>query len=135
MLLGGCGAVGPLPSSYNGPVTGSIVTASINKKSAPQQVEASETALGEIRSTTCPGLALERDERRRRIAALKVAIANELTGAPTTLINALKRVSGKPEEGTVSFKELTIEQAQLDEIAVAAQRMSCPAETQAAAPQ
>jgi hypothetical protein len=133
LLLAGCGAVGPLPSSYSGPVTGSIVTASL-KTSAPQQVEASETALGEIRSTTCPGLALERDERRRRISALKVTIANELTGAPTTLIHALKRVGGKPEEGTIAFKELSIEQGQLDEIRVAAERMSCPVEAQAAAP-
>jgi hypothetical protein len=116
VALSGCG-MGALPSSHSGPVTGALATPG---------VAAASTGIDEIHSTTCPGLAIERQERLRRIAALQTAIAAELKNLPTTVAQAVQRASGAPEEGTLAYGEMMVERAQLDSIAAAGTRLRCP---------
>ncbi len=112
-----------MPSGYNGPVTGSIASGSL------QQIAASPAAVaGDVHSTTCPGLALERTERRKRIVELEARSKAELAALPVTLEQALQRTSERPEQGTNAYRELQSEQVLLDQIAAAAAKLGCPAE-------
>jgi hypothetical protein len=117
VMLGGCG-LGPLATSH-GPVTGSIGGSS-------QMTAAASAGISEIHSTTCPGLDVERQERLRRIAGLQTAMAAELVNPPTTVIQAMKRVSDAPEEGTVAHGQIMEERAYLASIGSAAARLGCP---------
>jgi hypothetical protein len=112
-----CGAI-PLGSS-DGLVTGSIAAANLQGVSAI-------AGNGEIHSTTCPGLDIERQERLRRIAGLQTAVSAELTNPPTTLAHAVLRASGAPEEGTTAHGQIMQERSYLASIALAAARLGCP---------
>jgi hypothetical protein len=117
--LAGCG-MGALPTSYNGPVTGSIAAANV------QAIAAASTGLSEIHSSTCPGLEIERTERLRRIAQWQKSITAELAGPPTTIAHAVLRASSTPEEGTNAYKEIMAERAYLASVATAAAKLGCP---------
>jgi hypothetical protein len=119
MALSGCG-LGALPSSNNGPVTGSLAAAH------GPAVAAASTGIDEIHSTTCPGLEIERQERSRRIATLQVAVAAELKNLPATVAQVVHRVSDTPEEGTVAYGEILAERTLLASNASAAARLGCP---------
>jgi hypothetical protein len=121
--LGGC-VMGPLPSSYSGPVTGSIGAGAVS--SSGQAIEQASTGLGEIRSSTCAGLALERQERLQRIAQLQTTVVAELASPPATLAQAVQRATGNPEEGTAAFKDISVERTQIASIASVAGPMGCP---------
>jgi hypothetical protein len=119
--LSGCGVgalVEPLAAS-SGMVTGSVGGATMSTAAA-------SSGISEIHSSTCPGLEIERQERLRRIAGLQSAVANELASPPATVIQAMKRVSGAPEEGTVAHGQIMEERAYLASIASAAARLGCP---------
>jgi hypothetical protein len=73
-------------------------------------------------------LALERSERRKRLVDLEARMAAELATAPKTLEHAMLRASARPEEGTNAHHDSKVEQALLDEIAAAADKLGCPAE-------
>ncbi len=117
--VSGCG-MGALPTSHDGPVTGSIAMANA------QTVAAASTGLSEIHPTTCPGLDIERTERLRRIGQLQQTLVVELAGAPTTLAHAVLRASSAPEEGTNAHKEIMAERAYLASVATAAAKLGCP---------
>jgi hypothetical protein len=117
--LSGCGT-GALPTSYNGPVTGSIAAANA------QAIAAASTGLSEIHSTTCPGLEIERQERLRRIAKLQTTVTAELASAPTTLAHAMQRAGPTPEEGTLAYQEIMAERTYLASVAVASAKQGCP---------
>jgi hypothetical protein len=117
--LSGCG-MGALPSSYNGPVTGSIAAANA------QAIAAASTGLSEIHPSTCPGLDIERTERLRRIVQWQKSMTAELSSAPTTLAHAVLRASSTPEEGTNAYKEIMAERAYLASVATAAAKLGCP---------
>jgi hypothetical protein len=95
------------------------------------QSVASIVGTGEVHSTTCPGLDIERQERLRRIAGLQTAATAELTNPPTTIAHAVLRVSGAPEEGTMAHGQIMQERSYLASIALAAARLGCPPITQA----
>ena len=117
--LSGCG-MGALPTSYNGPVTGSIAAAQA------QVIAASSTGLSEIHSTTCPGLEIERQERLSRIVKLQTLVATELGKPPTTLAHAMQRTTSTPEEGTVAYQEIMAERTYLASVATAGAKLGCP---------
>jgi hypothetical protein len=115
--LAACGAI-PLGAS-DGPVTGSITAANM-------QSVASIVGTGEVHSTTCPGLDIERQERLRRIADLQTAATAELSNPPATIAHAVLRVSGAREEGTIAHGQIMQERSYLASIALAAARLGCP---------
>ena len=113
--LAGC-ALGPLASS-NG--ADEIATASIAGGSVSAE---------EIHSASCDGLALERRERVKRIAALQPNIAAELGSPPATIAQALQRVSAAPETGTTAYAQIAQERTNLEAAEALAARKGCPAE-------
>ena len=118
-LLGGC-AFGPLASSThgNGVAANGVAAGSIETIGSDEQ-----------RSTSCEGLAVERQVRTARIAALRPQMAVELENSPTTLMQALQRVSTTPEVGTNAHAQIAADQAGLDAAAALAARKGCPAAT------
>ena len=117
--LTGC-AMGALPSSDGHELT----------TAAPVP----DMADGEFHSTTCEGLALEHRERVDRISKLELAMQSELKTLPTTIAQALARVSPTPEAGTASYPETVAERTRLKSNEDAAAKLKCPIQTAAKAP-
>ena len=116
MFLSGC-AFGPLPSSTG---RDGVVTGSVGRSAAEV------ASIDEIHSSTCPGLALEREERIKRIDSLKAKVAVEVAAPPATLVQAVLRASGSPDEGTAAFREMSAERTHLESLSAAAAKMGCP---------
>ena len=85
-------------------------------------------SIGEGRSHSCAGLALERQQYLARIAALEGAMSAELANPPKTLAHAFQRMGSSPQIGTEAYGELTSEQARLEANRVEAMRIPCAAE-------
>jgi hypothetical protein len=116
-------------ASSNGPPSG-LATGSIAATNL--QTVAASTGISEIHSTTCPGLEIERLERQRRIDGLQKAVVAELASPPSTVVQAMKRVSDTPEEGTAAHGQIMEERSFLASVAAAAARLGCPPVTASA---
>ncbi len=81
----------------------------------------------ELHSRNCSGLAIERQERVARIAALEKLVQGELQAPPATLMQVVQRSGSSPEVGTQSYAELAAERRLLDENAAATLSAKCPA--------
>ena len=87
---------------------------------------AADADIGELHSTHCPGLEMERHERLRRISGLETTMTAELASPATTLAHVVQRIASTPEEGTVAYKQIMAERSQLASIAVAGAKLGCP---------
>ena len=120
--VAGC-AMGPLASG-NGLSTGAIGAAGSGV----------DFASGDLHGTSCEGLALERQQRQARIAALQPSLTTDLANPPATLMQILQRASTTPEVGTNTYAQIAAERANLDAATTLAGSRGCPPLAQAAKP-